>query len=98
VNGTCAGCKHWDTEEIRSDWRFSIRVKNLPNETRAQAEERARQIEVSFGLCKAITLQNSYETSTDVPVAFTQDGSDYRADLFTQATFGCVLWEKAQGE
>lgn len=41
-----------------------------------------------YGTCRAVTL--GY---TDSAVAFTQDGSDYMADLHTREDFGCVLFE-----
>lgn len=95
MSGKCGGCKHWDRDGIRNDWRFSIRLDNAPGETQKQADERSMEAEALFGKCNAIPLLDSYEKIDTIPLAFTQDASDYRADLFTQATFGCVLWESA---
>lgn len=44
--------------------------------------------------CGIVPLADSYEDAPDpLPLAVAKDGSDYKADLFTLADFGCVQWE-----
>jgi hypothetical protein len=80
---TCASCRHWLPPDGRTDYRnlFSGGITDR-----------------LYGLCYAIDLADSYEPAPDPPpLAVTKDGSDYEADLFTQAEFGCAMWEPDEG-
>ena len=67
----------------------------------SDADEEARQIalEALYGVCTLITLPSygeRLEGTEDAPLAYTMDGSQYRADLITQTAFGCVLGEAVE--
>ena len=80
----CQNCKHWDLTGNRY------------------------QIPEGLGCCVRITMLWDAFTWTeeeDKPVfkeehkytlAFVQDGSDYKANLYTRPTFGCVMWESKE--
>lgn len=76
----CGSCKHWIPPERRNDFKS---IWKDDGET-----------DKKYGICTLIELGDSYQDPpTPLPLAATKDGSDYRADLFTQPSFGCVLWE-----
>lgn len=49
-----------------------------------------------WGVCALIDMPDYSEKTTTI--AFTQDGSDYAADLHTRDDFGCVLHEPHTNE
>lgn len=87
---TCKTCKHWYIEHIDEDdeWGLEHKLKGV-------------------GLCKAAKLMWDYrEWSEDGEqmeftkkgegvMMFCQDGSDYKASLYTRAKHGCNEWYKA---
>ena len=79
MSETCETCKHWTQPSDRTDYRNIYRGDHA---------------DVQYGICDAITIARRHEEAPDpLPLAVTQDASDYQADLFTQAAFGCVMWE-----
>lgn len=57
--------------------------------------------EKGYGTCNKIHLGGSMvsddeEVDLGQKLAFTEDGSGYKADLITLPTFGCLLWESKQ--
>lgn len=87
---TCESCKHWTSvaDLDRPSWGPTL---NVVAEDVALANE-------TFGRCAVITLNDRYYVGesgplADLPLAFTEDGSAYKADLWTQKGFGCVLHE-----
>lgn len=86
---------------MHSSWRASIRLKPLDGEDPYGEEIEARQhaAEARYGECQTIDLLDTYEAADadSVPVAFTKDGSDYMASLYTRDDFGCTLWEARNG-
>lgn len=58
----------------------------------AQAREAQDAADRLFGYCKAIAL-TELTLGDPIPLAVACDGSNYRADLYTQAEFGCAMWE-----
>lgn len=76
---TCGTCRHWTPPTERTDFRNIFRGDDADR---------------LFGICEAINLADSYDPPPDqIPLAVTKDGSDYKADLYTQESFGCVMWE-----
>jgi len=75
---TCATCKHW---------------RHVPKSELGPADPWPDKVtgedEPRWGWCNLIGLPGYGET-TDLS-AYTQDGSDYRADLHTRDDFGCTL-------
>ena len=56
-----------------------------------------KQVDRTYGMCRHITLASEWaEAPNPPPLAVTKDGSDYKADLYTQATFGCVEYESKE--
>ena len=74
----CQTCEHW-----RNPWT------NWSDGPVDEVEEPS-----TWGTCTAISLHDPYDTPKAGPdvLAFTKDGSNYRADLHTRSDFGCVLW------
>lgn len=99
----CGSCKHWDENAAKRDWRLRINLTLLPGEEeshRYQADtplqQRTARAEQQYGRCSKIGLLNEFDeiSEDDLPLAFTKDASEYKADLYTKAEFGCVLYEE----
>jgi hypothetical protein len=105
---SCATCKHWLSDQGEQyDWRVRIRLTLLPGESQEDRwehdspyEQRAARVERSYGLCKKIDLLDSYDevSEDELPLAFTKDGSDYKANLYTRAEFGCAAHEPKEND
>lgn len=98
---TCATCCHWVKPQTEG-WNGTIRLALLPGETEDDRYDddsayTARQVaaEQAFRVCQKIDLLDSYDVVETLPLAFTRDGSGYRADLYTRAEFGCLAHEPA---
>ncbi len=78
----CASCKHW--QQVWNDPASKAYVHGNAAE-KIPADKRTE-----WGVCEAIGMPEMAETVTTL--AFTQDGSEYMADLHTRSDFGCVLW------
>jgi len=91
VNGTCGGCLHW----VRDRTDFVMVVETLPPWNDEQEAEASRR-DLLYGRCEAISM-GPVSTPTD-PLAVAMDGSGFRAEIYTLAEFGCVLFKgKADG-
>lgn len=89
--GRCGSCKHW-TE--RTDY-YSLDLDYRPEDREDGYKAKvAAQIEADklYRRCAAVELGTEVDRD-NLPLAFTLDASQYVANLMTQATFGCVLWE-----
>ena len=93
----CGSCKHWteydgyrDPVQVHYDLERNYETFKVINEE-VNRGDRWRK-------CRGVE-ENPERTMVDgklvepIPLAVTRDGSDYLADLLTQAEFGCVLWE-----
>lgn len=93
--GRCGSCKHWverdDYSNIGLDYRPEDREDGY--KARVTAQHEADKL---YKRCAVITLGNEVDRD-NLPLAFTLDASEYVANLMTQATFGCVLWEATDG-
>jgi hypothetical protein len=50
-------------------------------------------VDQKYRRCEIVPMAEPYETPPDpLPLAVAMDGSEYRADLYTLADFGCVQW------
>lgn len=84
MSTNCLSCKHWTPPKHRNDYDTIY----------------DNGADLKFGICEKIVLASrSYgeeETPDPLPLAAVKDGSDYRAILFTQATFSCAMWEASK--
>lgn len=92
--GECQNCIFWTPPSQREDFHDTVEIDHKSADWDTVW---ARQVEADkmFGQCREITLGGGREFDVDdeLPLAVTKDGSDYKANLYTQATFGCVLFE-----
>lgn len=94
---TCASCKHWDQETLRTNWKGALSITSRTKQgaqalTYDERDELAQRVSLRFGRCNAI------REGWDVPPEEAEtvrivawDGSEYRADVNTRDDFGCVL-------
>lgn len=47
-----------------------------------------------YRVCKRIVLNDHIGSRKRLPLAYTQDASGYRADLWTRPEFSCIEWSK----
>lgn len=94
----CGTCKHWVEY---NGWRDPVNIHALGPEPDydAQSKEQER-VSGLYRQCQAIEANPEVyftpgEALPPLPKAVAIDGSAYMADVFTQAEFGCVLWEAA---
>ena len=101
MNERCGTCKHWD--DTHDDWRSGLTLmlkEGEKHDDRYDAssayQQRTAEIEKQYGVCKEIGLLEGGEEvdGDDPPLAYTKDGSDYKATLYTKNDFGCVEWER----
>ena len=81
ICGTCRTCKHWvpfDEDAIDTALTSAHRFA-----------DRKR-----LGLCRKADGAREYDGGDTETLAIAVDGSDYRADFRTAATFGCVMHEE----
>lgn len=95
---TCDGCRHWKPPSERDGYGDAVMVGPPAGQLTPEGFTAARGVQVAadmlFGSCRAITLRE-LEMGEPVPLAVTMDASQYQATLYTQATFGCAMWEQA---
>lgn len=89
----CKTCAHWLPNTERADYSTVVHYLRRHGEDYDVAYERNEQDDQLFGQCRAINLGEDLDPDQPAPLAVTQDGSNYRAELFTQAEFGCVMWK-----
>jgi hypothetical protein len=103
---TCGTCAHWQRPEVREGWKTAVRIEtpnrhpshspNLKAEQAAMERDEALTAAADqlYGICQKVVLSDPYDPfapGDPLPIALTKDASDYTADLYTQAEFGCVL-------
>lgn len=99
-NPSCETCRHWHKPDSRTGFGDAVYISPsgehpfTPADYRV-ARERQQEADRLFGECEVINLEAGTDLTVDspLPLAVTRDGSDYRAHLYTQASFGCVLHE-----
>lgn len=86
---TCSSCKHW----------YKTPVAGV-TETVDPRTDAMLHAQSDYGICQKIHLRDRMAGYVDPDAvdlgqlpAFTEDGSDYRADFYTLPTFGCTLHE-----
>lgn len=96
----CGSCKHWMPPSERSDFITVVEYDYdlLSREVQHAASQRTEEDDKLFGVCGKIKLGRNISMDDPTPLAVTMDGSEYKADLYTQAEFGCRLWEAAQDQ
>lgn len=92
----CATCVHWKKPGEREDF-YSVVEYNYPGqqdkETYARYLAKGEEAGKIYGLCIKNTMHLELGLDDELPLAVTMDGSQYQANLFTQAEFGCVSHE-----
>lgn len=90
----CGTCKHW--QKPRDDWYGADLRAEGYDDSDAYDHEATIALNRLYRTCQRIEMPDTYGekfTPETAPLAYTMDGSQYRADLLTRAEFGCVLWE-----
>lgn len=78
MSATCETCTHWKRYADVDDWDLRDIAWSVEDP-------------ISWGHCQLIGLHDTYGGKVEGGVrAYTRDGSEYRADLFTRSDFGCV--------
>ena len=93
--GTCGTCKHWRPPGERNDFSQTVALYSTvdaTDEDRKALRQESDEADQTYGLCQGIPMGPIEEKP--LPLALTMDASEYQADLFTQAEFGCVLFEE----
>lgn len=97
---TCATCKHWTQPTARTGYADALTYTGVATvgetwtpELSDRASSRTKEADLLYGECGAITLCADMSLDEDAPLATVRDASDYVATLFTQAAFGCAMWE-----
>lgn len=91
---TCSTCKYWTPPHERTDYGNAVRYRNDEWDDELDDLMRGGQDDKLFGLCRKVVLGDDLSLDEPAPIAVTRDASNYQADLFTQAEFGCVLHEE----
>lgn len=103
----CRTCKHWDPTHGGSGrhrgpsvhWHGNPaildEVEDDPDRLQ-RVEKMATAVERLYGTCAGVEFLLTEVDPKKAPLAFTEDGSEYRAVLFTRPEFGCALWEERQ--
>lgn len=86
ADGRCKDCKYWRPFEADPDADPEVNASYEPYRREARADRRR------LGLCEKASTYEHEKGSLAIAV----DGSDYRYDLRTDATFGCVQFERAE--
>jgi hypothetical protein len=79
----CATCKHWGEAYFVDEDSAVLRVRHceaVPHVWAATSWDKQGN---------EVLLEQYKET-----LAFAADASDYRADLYTKAEYGCPMWEE----
>ena len=93
----CKSCKFWTKPEDRTDFTNAVRYINDSWDENPDSEVEWIKGDVDdkkFGICSGIQEGFGMGVEDPLPLAVVRDGSDYKATPYTQAEFGCVLWEK----
>ena len=84
----CKNCKYWEEAIWNSDRTKELNLCAYPKQLWDSTEWSKLEETDEFGRKNIRTILPSRK---DV-LAFVQDGSDYKANLFTRAEFGCVAF------
>lgn len=101
---TCRGCAHWEPMNFAKvdDPEGEKWVRFADGHVLTEDEEYSEPIydsnvkldagteAVPWGHCTKVDELSASPTAK----FYVQDGSDYRADLYTRHDFGCVEWER----
>lgn len=93
IEGRCGTCTHW-TEPNLGWGPNHPRAVQRDDESYEDFSRRreAKEIENNLRYRRCLGVPFAPEEPEE-PLAWTVDDSEYSADLFTAADFGCVLWE-----
>ncbi|GAC1521687.1 MAG: hypothetical protein NVS3B1_06220 [Marmoricola sp.] len=90
----CGTCKHWTAVANLPNPGWSPRIQRYDQKI---VETDMLTINQTLGRCTAIDLllhrTQHVRGLDDLPDAFTEDASMYKADLWTKVTFGCTMHE-----
>lgn len=93
IPGRCGTCHLW--KHPSGDWEFDKLVFGNCDGIRHREAIRARAIEGLADVDRwspgGVALM---EAAMQAAKAFCTDASSYNADVYTQADFGCTLWEE----
>jgi hypothetical protein len=89
---TCATCRHWTPPSERTGYSDALTYRSGRAAEWRTARDKTKAADVLYGECAAITLCDDLSIDTPPPLATARDGSDYRADVYTQAEFFCAMW------
>lgn len=82
--GNCENCTFWKPPSLRTTFEQIFRWD----------PDKDKRADTKYGMCRRITLASEWDDPPDpLPLAVTKDGSDYKAELYTLPTFGCVEFE-----
>ena len=84
----CKNCKYWEEETWPSDKPKEVNRCAYPKQLWNASEWVELEDIDKFGR-EGVRVINELNKNT---LAFVQDGSDYKANLFTRAEFGCVAF------
>lgn len=87
----CDSCKHWARPETRVGFGNAVSYRGEKYDY-DKGYARANDDDKLYGICDEIDLGIDLPLDKPAPLAVTQDGSGYKAKLYTQAEFGCALW------
>lgn len=92
----CVTCKHWLPPGQRNDFRTAVRFDDDTWSDEVNDGQggyvRGDEADKMFGECQQVQMGDALGPG-EPPLAVVRDGSDYLAILYTQADFGCALWE-----
>jgi len=93
----CETCVHWEKPSDRVGFGNAINYRAIDGDWDT-AHNFSDEADKMFGVCLKIDLGYDLDPKKPTPMAVTQDASQYRATLYTQAGFGCVLHEEVVDE
>lgn len=91
----CETCKHWRQND---GWNDAVSAPIREWGGYPAYKEHPRYAELfqhnrDSGVCDAADVGWDWLGDGPIPIATCWDGSEYRAELHTHKSFGCVLWE-----
>lgn len=92
----CGTCKYWKPPSERTGYGNAVTLEWKAVEDFDEREELLTEADRQFGFCRKIDMGQDVDPK-NLPMATVRDASDYSATLYTQAEFGCRLWEAAEG-
>lgn len=90
MSGTCKTCKHWDRHKFRENGRYPDYIAH-PHDDAIMT--------MPFSVFRCVHPAKTFcERPVEINGFGTEDGSNYRAELYTAEEFGCVRWESLNGD